>query len=137
VEIVPSYIFGSPYDNIAGNVAFYPGGAVLRGFWLKAHIGWEGYNAVLTHSQADVATSSLVDRKYVSSPIFGGMIGSTTVFGRNGGFAISGGIGIGVATANPVMLTAHAAGFQDEVTILYDKAGRIQLLGSLSLGATF
>jgi hypothetical protein len=144
IELVPSWIFGSIQDGldargfaIAGNIAFYPGGVPLRGFWVKAHVGWEGYHGTFTHSQAGSTEGATQDEHYVSSPILGAMFGSTSVFGRNGGFAISGGIGIGVATASSVTFRATAPGFADEVLTVYDKAGRIQLLGSLSLGASF
>jgi hypothetical protein len=145
LEVVPSYIFGSILEGldargfaIAGNVVFYPGGVPLRGFWIKAHFGWEGYHGTFRHSNADNDSGATQDEKFVSSPILGGMFGSTTVFGRNGGFAISGGIGIGVATASKVTFQATSPAAQTTETLsVYDKAGRIQLLGSLALGATF
>ena len=53
LEVAPSWIFGSPYDNvdekgfdISANAVFYLSGEALRGFWLKAHFEYETFNAV-------------------------------------------------------------------------------------------
>jgi hypothetical protein len=73
------------------------------------------------------------------------------VFPGKGGFALNGGIGIGVATADPVKLVVEPCtpssdpatcplGADDgDATFFdyYDKTGRIKLLGSLALGVAF
>jgi hypothetical protein len=146
LEIEPSWIFGAPEENLdasgfalAGRIGVYPFGTAMRGFWIKAHAGWEGYNAALTHSHADSLPNTTIGRKYLSTGIFGAMIGGTSVYGRRAGFAISGGIGIGVATADPVEIKAksNAVDVPDEVAEFYGKADRIQLLGTLGLGVSF
>ncbi|MCC6551471.1 MAG: hypothetical protein IT372_00430 [Polyangiaceae bacterium] len=142
LEIQPSWIWGSPSENLdttgfalGGNVGVYVSGDALKGFWIKGHAGFETFEATLTHPDDPDA----VDQKTVSSAIVGGMLGSTSVFGRNGGFAISGGIGIGVALADPVTLTATPA--NENIGAIsatdYDKIDKIQLLGSLALGVAF
>lgn len=143
-ELEPSWIWGSPIEDVdasgfamAGNVAIYFSGKPLKGFFLKAHAGFETFEATLTHPELGTSTS-----EDVGSPIFGALIGSSAVFGRNGGFNLSGGIGIGVATAETVTLTVpgdfvngvYVPGIE---TSYYDKAGRIQLLGNLGLGVAF
>jgi hypothetical protein len=139
--ISPSWIWGSLLDTnldttgfaLAGDIGIYVEGKPLRGFWVKARLGYESYEAVLTHS----TDQDTVGKGDVSSAIVGGMIGSTNVFGRNGGFAISGGIGLGVALADPVTITADSKRARDEAVVFYDKTGKIQFLGSLALGAVF
>jgi opacity protein-like surface antigen len=145
LEIDPSWIWGSPSENLdttgfalGGNAVFYVSGDAFKGFWLKAHAGFETFEAVLTHP----GDSSVKATQNVSSGILGGMLGSTSVFGRNGGFAISGGIGIGVALADPVSITADPTpAFPDNgdsvTATYYDKIDKIQLLGSLALGVAF
>ncbi len=142
IEIAPSWIFGSPYENfdaagfsIGGNLAWYfLSGKALKGLWLKAHVGYENYDATLTNP----ALPSSSDTKTASSAVLGGMIGTTSVFGRNGGFAISGGIGIGVATADEITLVAPGDALRPGYAAkLYDKSDRIRLLGSLGLGIAF
>jgi hypothetical protein len=148
--IEPSWIWGSPSENvenagfaIAGNVTVYVQGDALKGFWLRGYFGYETFEATVTHSQFPDADQTEASKTQVSSPIVGGMLGSTSVFGRNGGFAISGGIGIGVALADPVDVTVlpaqipQADGYPAETYRYYDKAGKIQLLGSLALGVAF
>jgi len=143
-EVEPSWIWGSPIEDVdasgfalSGNVGVYFSGKPLKGFFLKAHAGFETFEATLTHPDTGTSTS-----EQVGSPIFGALIGSSTVFGRNGGFNLSGGIGIGVATAETVTLTVPGGtvGGQPvrglEISY-YDKAGRIQLLGNLGLGVAF
>jgi hypothetical protein len=137
-ELEPGWIWGSPIENvdaggfaIAGNVAVYFSGKALKGFFLKGHIGYETFEATLTHPDVNKSVSETV-----SSPIFGALIGSSAVFGRDGGFNLSGGIGIGVATADTVTLRVAgdpAQGIPGHELSYYDKAGRIQLLGSLSV----
>jgi hypothetical protein len=143
VELRPSWIWGSPDEFMdaggfafAGNIVLYPGGKPMNGFWIKGSIGYETFAATLTHPGGNAQT------KDVASPVFGLMIGSSNVFSRNGGFIISGGAGIGVATADPVMLSVEQfdpnyGGITRVEYSYYDKAGRIKLLTSLALGVAF
>lgn len=137
----------------------------LRGFWLKGSFGFESFEATLTapvdnlpanfNSEAcpgekkpsgptDASVIGGTCTKSLKSAVLGVMIGSTSVLGpkngRNGGFAISGGIGIGVALADPVELTVrpNAANSSDAIkATYYDGIGKIKLLGSLGLGVAF
>jgi hypothetical protein len=148
IELTPSWIFDSPYENLTekgfalgGNVTVYfLSGKAFQGMWLKAHASFESYDATLTNP----GITSHTDTQSVKTGVFGGMIGSTSVFGRDGGFAISGGIGIGAATAGTVTLFAPGApgtnpnnGIPDISATLFDKLDRLKLLGSLGLGVAF
>jgi hypothetical protein len=136
----PSWIWGSLLNEnldttgfaLAGDVGIYVQGKPLRGFWVKARLAYESFEAVVTHPYNPAATPAKGD---VSSVIVGGMIGSTNLINRDGGFALSGGIGIGVALADPVPISANWA--REPVITFYDKMGKIQLIGSLSLGVVF
>src|SRR5262249_19686925 len=110
VEVNGSWIFGALDENLdekgyafGTNVGFYfmnvgnTSVKPLQGMWLKAHFGYENYRATLTNPDLQTSTTS----SRLGSAILGAMIGSSTVFGQNGGFALSGGIGIGVALAKP------------------------------------
>ena len=145
LQVSPSWIWGSGSENldasgvaIAGDIGVYFEGKAMRGFWLKGHVGYETFDATLTDPNGFGSKT-----ESISSPILGGMIGSSSVFGRNGGFTISGGIGIGVATADKQTGagTVQDPGTEKGVGVgsvdFYDKAGKIQLLGSFALGATF
>ncbi len=141
VEVEPSWIFGSGADNvnakgfaIAGNVAFYLTGKAPQGFFIKAHAAYETFNATVSNP----GYSKSLGSGNISSPIFGGMIGSSNVFGKNWGFNISGGIGIGVATAGSQTIVAPGKGAIPAYAVrFYDKGSSIQLLGSLGLGIGF
>jgi hypothetical protein len=139
LEIVPSYIFDARETNLTArgfstaiDVVYYPSGVSLRGFWVKGRVGYERFDATLSHS----ADSSRTDAATISSPVFGALFGSTTVVDE-GGFSISGGLGIGVVTSDPRMLRVSAPNHADEAFTFYDKSDRLRLLGSLALGATF
>ena len=144
VEVVPSWIWGSPTEDIdeqgfsiGANAVFYFMGEMLRGFWLKAHFGYEIYEATLSRED-DPYFAGATATEDISTVILGGMIGSSTVFGRDGGFTISGGIGIGAALAEKKRLAISST--DGKLTLehtYFDKAGRIQLLGSFSLGIAF
>jgi len=142
LQISPSWIFGSPTENvdqsgwaIAGDIGVYFEGKALRGFWLKGHVGYESFTATLTYP----GTTDVKGSGAVSSMILGGMLGNTTVFGRDGGFSLSGGIGIGVATADPVTIVAdpNRAGLSPVGITFYDKADSIKILGTFGVGVTF
>jgi hypothetical protein len=142
VEVVPAWIFGSPYQSIdgkgfaiAGNVAFYLSGEALRGFWLKAHFGYENYSATLTNP-ADPSLVSAPQR--LSSALIGVLFGDTMVIPKDGGFALSGGIGIAFATAGKATLTAPGSAFVPGAqTTLYDGFDKVRLLGTVGLGVAF
>lgn len=174
IELVPSIIFDSPsadHDesgfDMGANFVWYPGGNPLRGFWVKAHAEFEVFKATLSRNidgqalgkpdpnQCDADSATGTCSKSLNSWIFGLILGTTQVFGKNGGFAISGGIGLGVAIADPVSLSvlpctaqdvadkdphcasAEAASATGITTSYYQEEGRIRLLGSLSLGVAF
>ncbi|HSN97428.1 MAG TPA: hypothetical protein VLS89_03985, partial [Candidatus Nanopelagicales bacterium] len=105
----------------------------MRGFWLKGYAGFESFEATVTHEQDESATGS----GNVNSGIVGGMLGSSSVFGRNGGFNLSGGIGLGVALADPKEITVTSDRFGPQTVVFYDKTSKLQLLGSVSLGVAF
>ena len=141
LEVEPSWIFGSGAENvnakgfaIAGNVAFYLTGKAPQGFFIKAHAAYETFRATVTNP----GYSKSLGSGQISSPIFGGMIGSSNVFGKNWGFNLSGGIGIGVATAGSQTVVAPGKGSIAPYAVrFYDKGSSIQLLGSLGLGIAF
>lgn len=143
LEFRPMWIWGSPdeYVDASGfafgvSAVFYPGGKPMDGFWLKAYSGYETMTAIVTHPTGATSEGN------VSSPIFGLMLGSSNVFGRTGGFILSGGAGIGVATSDPITIgiEANDPAFNQVTRIeytFYDKASRIKLLTSLALGIAF
>ncbi len=142
IEIEPSIIWGSPRELVeesgfalAANIGLYVSGRYLEGFFVKAHVGFEQFDATLTNPDLPTET----DSKSISAPIVGLMIGSSNIWGNDDlGFNLSGGIGIGVAIADKVTLSVNdEAGRAAYVTDYYDKAGIIQLLGSLGLGVAF
>jgi hypothetical protein len=173
-QLSPSIIFDSPSENmtesgfdLGADIAWYVMGDAMRGFWVKGHFEYEFFEATLYRGDsletAIGKPGEMCDRdsaagtctRTVQSTILGAMIGSSTVFGRDWGFALSGGIGIGVALADPVELRVDPCGVQDAIdrhpscpagedpsasglaSTYYDKAERIRLLGSLGLGLTF
>lgn len=147
IEFTPSWIFGSPYEDIetegyslGGNLVFYfmsiGSRKQMQGMWLKAHATYEHFDAELTNRYLTSSKSTTP----VGTAILGGMIGSSTVFGQNGGFVLSGGIGIGVATSDPVTLTAPGdpkRNIPDYQATLFEKIDKIRLLGSFGLGVEF
>ena len=170
IELAPAYIFDSPSEgledtgvDLAARFVWYVQGDPLKGFYLKAHFNYEHFSSTLFRQtpdgafvgapaddcDADSATGTCT--KTVASAIFGLMLGTSMVLPSKGGFALNGGIGIGVAVADPVTLRVNPCGPSDvggahctdvETTppvsaTYYDKTGRIKLLGSLSLGVTF
>jgi len=157
VEITPSWIWGSPTTPtldekgfaIAGNVVFYLQGKRMQGFWIKAHVGYETFEATLTHPVLPECTAAqrklpsarcaVTGKAQVKSPVLGGLIGTSTVFGRDGGFILSGGIGIGAATAGTVNVVALSKdpSTPSDVVPYYEGTGRIKILGTLGLGVAF
>lgn len=142
VQISPSWIWGTEIENLeasgwalAGNIGIYFEGKALKGFWLKAHVGYESFDATLTHSRF----SDVKSTQTIASPILGGMLGNTTVFGRDGGFSLSGGIGLGVATAKAQTLFTESpnASIESEYITFYTKSESIKILGTFGVGVTF
>ena len=135
VEAETTWIFGSPTENLdttggalMGSVLVYISGRYLEGFYAKASVGFESFEAVLTDEPLQKSTTA-----DVSSPNFGISIGSSTVFGGDDfGFNLAGGVGIGFATGEPV--TLQAGRYE---TVFYDKSSSVQLLASLGLGIGF
>lgn len=135
LEVEPSWIFGSSTENVdtkggalAGNFLVYFTGRYLRGFYVKASVGFEKYEATLTDEQ--LKKTATAD---VASPVLGIGIGSSTIFGNDDvGFNLAGGVGIGFATADPV--TLQAGRYQ---VVFYENSPSISLLASLGLGVAF
>jgi hypothetical protein len=142
LEVVPTWIFGSATSGVdakgyalAGRAVFYLSGQAFRGFWLKAHVGYESYTATFTNP-GDV--NDVSSPTHLASAIIGVLFGDTWVIPRDGGFALSGGLGIGFATAGKVPLTANHSSFASPAEItLYDGFDKVRLLGSVGLGVAF
>jgi hypothetical protein len=142
LEVAPSWIFGSPYSGvsgkgfaIAGRANFYLSGEALRRLWLKAQVGYEEYYAQFSNP-ADA--TDITAPQHVGSAVLGILFGDTWVIPRDGGFALSGGIGIGYATANKVTLTTSGSAIAPMAqTTLYDNLDKVRLLGSVELGVAF
>jgi hypothetical protein len=137
LELDPSWIFGSPYSNVsgagfalAGNAVFYLSGEAFRGMWLKARVGYESYTAVFTNPM-NAMDMSLGTR--LSSAVLGVLFGDTLVIPFNGGFALSGGIGVAFATAGAATLATP----DGAATTLYTGFDKVRLLGSIGLGVAF
>jgi hypothetical protein len=147
LEFDPSWIFGSSTDHLdekgvelGGRAVFYILGKPMRGLWIKAHASYERYDATFSNPDPKNADGKLKASKTLSSAILGALIGTSWVIGRDGGFTLSGGVGIGAATAPETSLTAPgdaSRNISPAIIDFYAKADRIRLLGSLSLGVTF
>jgi len=173
IEATPKYIFDSPEDLldeqgyvIGGSVGWYPGGKALRGLWVKAHAEYERFQATLSRDDGggaigkpgpgcDPDSKPGTCTRTVSSPILGVMIGATQIFGKRGGFAVSGGIGVGAALADATPLavqpctkddvadgvascpTAEGDGASGVSVTYYGDSQRVRLLGSLGIGVVF
>lgn len=139
IEIEPSWIFSSPSDNVTasgysflGSVGFYLTSKAPQGFFIKAVVGYESFTATVTNPDATALTAS----KDVASPILGAVLGSSTVFGRRWGFNISGSIGVGFTTAEPVDIVTPPKGSVPKFEFTYYDSP-VQLLGSLGVGIGF
>jgi hypothetical protein len=140
--LTPAWIWGGSTANLdeqgfalMGFAAWTFYGPVLRGFWVRATFGFEVFDATLTHPDfADVKVE-----QGISSGVFGLMIGDSVVFGQNGGIALSGGIGAGVATSDAVEIIAPSPDpdVPPARAQYYQDASRVKLLGSLGVGVTF
>ena len=175
IELAPAWIFDSPSEgfeekgfDMSMRFVWYVQGEPLEGFYVKAHAQFETFQATMFRgdpsSPVGAPDPTLCDddsptgtcSRNVNSWIFGAMIGDSIVFGKKWGFALNGGIGIGVAVADPAELavlscedpsvrggphcptgSADPVGDRPWGYTYYDKAGRIRLLGSLSLGVTY
>lgn len=164
IEVVPSWIWDSPSQgradsglSIGARFAWYIQGDPLDGLFLKAHFAYEHYKATLYGNldsenpggtPADICDADSEDgtcSRTAKTAVVGLMLGNSLVIPGDGGFALTGGIGIGVALAEPLELRVdctEADVIANECsegisTRIYDKIDKIQLLGSLSLGVTF
>ncbi len=131
IEAEPQWIFASSTENLdtkggalQGNFLVYFTGHALNGFWAKASVGFEKFSATLVDPETQQTATM-----EIASPVLGLGIGSSNVFGDEYGFNLSGGVGIGFATAEKKVLKAGSY----EVDF-YDKASIVQLLASLGLG---
>jgi hypothetical protein len=129
IGVAPSVIWDSPDDRLdevgfsgLASVGVYFQGRAMSGFFLKGIAGFEVFDA----SATSVAGSNTT----VSSGLFGGLLGNQTVFGEEGGFTLSGGIGLAVASSDPITLPGTPFSY-------YAGDSRFRLLGTLGLGVTF
>jgi hypothetical protein len=163
VVLSPSWIWDYPSEDIdAGGfqmglaIRWYVTGDAIRGFWFGPYAEFETFRATLLRETTDGSLLGTPDPELcdpdsepgtcsarVQSFIVGAMLGSGTVFGKKGGFALNGGIGIGVALADTKELRVNPDPRENPTsaqalgTTFYDETGRIQLLGSLGLGIAF
>jgi hypothetical protein len=146
LEFDPSWIFGTSTDGLdekgvelGGRAVFYIFGKPMRGFWVKAHASYERYDATYTNP-ATPNDPKLKASKTLGSAILGALIGSSWVIGKDGGFTLSGGVGVGATTAAQTSIVAPGDATRNVAPAqidFYDKSDRVRLLGSLALGATF
>jgi hypothetical protein len=153
IEVAPRYIFGIPDEGqdsitakgygVDGKLGYYFSGHALRGFFLKAVAQYEHYSLTGTTSGNNNTLS-------FSETTVGGLIGSQTVFGRNGGFTLTGAIGVGYTLSaknyefevsdtpvNPAIQCKQPDGpIHTVYTACVDRPS-INLIGQLSIGYTF
>jgi len=143
LELVPAWIFGSQYGGIdekgfsvSLRPVFYLSGEAFRGFWLKGELGYENFSATLTNP-GDANDVSAPQR--LGSAILGMLFGDTWVIPRDGGFAISGGVGVAVATAGTATLTTPGSALTGgpATATLYSGLDKVRLLGTVGLGVAF
>lgn len=142
VGLSPGWIWGGGDPSldeqgaqVLGFAAWTFYGTALRGLWLRAVGGFEAFDATLRHPDFP----EVKVKKTIASGVFGAMVGVSVVFGRDGGIALSGGIGAGAATSDPVELVAPSpdAAVPPARARYYEGADRVKLLGTLGLGVTF
>lgn len=142
IEVIPQYIFGTVFENqdeigfsITGGARVYlEGGTGMEGWWLSGRFGYESFEATVTHPADTSATLS----RDLASPFAGMMIGTSTIFGRNGGFVISGGVGVGIYFAGKEELTVRStADGTDAPFTYYTGLNKIRPEGSFAIGAAF
>lgn len=142
VGLAPAWIWGGNNANLdeqgfqlLGFAAWTFYGTALRGFWVRAVGGFEAFDATLTHPDFE----DVKVKRGIATGIFGLMVGDSVVFGQNGGFALSGGIGAGVATSDPIEIVAPSpdADVPAARATYYQDASRVKLLGTLGVGLTF
>jgi hypothetical protein len=92
IVVGPEYIFADPRQDsslgitasgggLYGEIGYWLEGRPLRGYFLKAHVG---YRSVVFHSE--------LQRLHVPETLIGAMFGSQTIYA--GWFSLSGGIGV-------------------------------------------
>lgn len=142
VGVMPSWVWGSPVDHVdeqgasvLGTVSVYFQGQALRGFFVRAFGGYEQVDATLSHP-ANAASKST---ETLQTGLFGAYFGNSTVFGEAGGFNLSGGIGLAVATSDPVTIDVSSgqAGVGNARVVYFDDASRFRVLGNVGLGIAF
>jgi hypothetical protein len=142
VGAMGSWIWGSPVDHmdeqgaaVLGTVSVYFQGQALRGFFVRAFGGYEQVDATLSHPVSPAARAT----ETLQTGLFGAFFGNSTVFGRGAGFNLSGGIGLAVATSDPVTITTSAGqpGVGDARVVYFDDASRFRVLGNVGVGVAF
>lgn len=153
LEIDPTYIFGVPGSGsdgysakgfgIAGKVGVWFQGDALRGWYAKGVVEFTQYYVTAT----DIDNSKLSFGELA----YGAMIGSQTVFGRDGGFTLSGGIGVKFipGASNHLLQTGpstpggdfNASGCKDEKSVQGPARcltrTNIDFLGQFAIGYTW
>jgi hypothetical protein len=146
IGIEPAWIWGSQERGldesgfgITTNVTVYLEDKPMNGLWVKAHGGYEYFQATLTHQ------GGTIDSKPVSTGLFGLSVGGALVVSPKqggGGFILDGGFGLSVATAEAVTLSATDFDVtQSAVTkrehIYFGGWRRIMPLASMAMGVAF
>lgn len=146
IGIEPAWIWGSQERGldesgfgITGSVAYYVDDKPMNGLWVKAHGGYEYFQAMLTHE------GGATDLKPVSTGMFGLSVGGSLVVSPKqggGGFIIDGGFGFSVATAEAVTLSAtdfdpSHVGVTTDTHVYFEGWRRIMPLASMGLGVAF
>jgi hypothetical protein len=146
VGVEPSWIWGSQERGldengfgINANVAIYVEDKPLNGLWVKAHGGYEYFQATLSHQ------GGLTDSKPVSTGMFGLSVGGALVVSPKqggGGFIIDGGFGFSVATAEAVTLEVTdfdptQSGITIKKHIYFGDWRRVMPLASMAVGVAF
>jgi hypothetical protein len=146
IEIGPKYLFGVPGSKsdgytakgygVDGKLGIWFQGTALRGFFGKV---------VAEYTHTNVSTD--YEQVAINNSAYGLLFGSQTIFGRDGGFTLSGGIGVKYlpnATSTPVQAGAEGRGElyacgDQKLThpVVCIKTSPIGFLGQLALGYTF
>lgn len=146
VGLEPAWIWGSSERGldesgfgITGSAAIYVEDKPMNGLRVKAHGGYEYFQATLTHE------GGATDSKPVSTGVFGLSVGGSLVVSPKlggGGFIIDGGFGFSVATAEAVTLSAtdynpSQINITTEKHIYFGGWRRILPLASMAMGVAF
>jgi hypothetical protein len=178
IEVAPSWIFDNFSDtldesgfDIAARFGWYIQGTPLQGFFLKVHAEFQTFEATLFRgdleaeryfgkpgAMCDADSAPGTCTLNIQSFLLGVMLGNSAVFGDDGGFALTGGIGVGIAVAQEKSVEVNACSEEDVLAggphctaaddspaashIYYEgvgfgRGGRVNIIGSLGLGVTF